>query len=554
MTYFLIILLLVIVLIIVISKNSNEKFLTAIRSQWARPNWKTRNFELIGKYTAYYKGNSYHRLNSQTVKDIDLESLFYIVDRTVTGIGQQYLYARILHPENDLSVLQSIDRITERLITEKEVRESASVILSRLEPGGTYWITGFFGPIDKSVAENKFIFNLLTYTTAALALASIFVPGLILLLIPFVAVNITIQFIFKYRKDGKYKAITKAYGLIQAAKKLTKVNTGVDTVCIPESLKLLAPFVRAWRFMNIPIPEDDLSKALFYVVELVKSAFLVDVNRLIRSYSVLSKEADALHKLFKFVAETDMLISIANLKSDRNLATCIPELIEEEKILKFIDATHPLIGNCTPNSFSLEHKSAFITGSNMSGKSTFLRVILINSILAQTLHICFAKSYTSSFVKSFSCIAIEDNLAEGSSYFFKEVEIMKNMTQQLLPAQGNLFIIDEIFKGTNTVERISLAKALLHYLNNENNMVIASSHDLELIQLLSKDFELFYFTETVRDNILYFDHTIKPGSLSTTNAIKIVAMEGFPREIIDEAYETTKKFRGENSLFKGLVP
>ncbi len=550
MIYFLVIFLAIIVIVIIISKDSNEKILNEVRSQWARINWKTRDFGLIGKYLPYYKGNAYHRLTDQTIKDIDVESLFYILDRTTTGIGQQYLYARIIHPENDLEALRTTDTITERLTKEKETQESASIILHKLEQGGTYWITDFFGQEDKSVTENRFVFNLLTYAAVALVLASIFFPGLLLLLIPVVAVNITIQFVFKYRKDGKYKSITKAYALIQSAKKLSKIDTGVNTSSVPASLLLLAPFVKAWRFMNIPIPEDDLSKAMFYLVELLKSAFLVDVNRLIRSYSVLTKEAGALHELFRFVGETDMAISIASLKSDPNFNTCIPKLIKEKKILKFTDATHPLIEDCTPNSFSLEHKSAFITGSNMSGKSTFLRVVLINSILAQTLNICFAKSYTSSFVKSFSCIAIEDNLAEGSSYFFKEVEIMKNMTEQLLPCQGNLFVIDEIFKGTNTVERISLAKALLHYLNNEDNMVIASSHDLELIELLSKDFELFYFTETIRDNILYFDHTIKSGSLTTTNAIKIVAMEQFPGEIIDEAYETSKKFRSENSLFK----
>ena len=93
------------------------------------------------------------------------------------------------------------------------------------------------------------------------------------------------------------------------------------------------------------------------------------------------------------------------------------------------------------------------------------------------------------------------------------------------------------------MERISLAKAVLEFLNKNDNIVIASSHDLELIELLSKDFEMFYFTETIKDNYLNFDHTIKPGSLKTTNAIKIIEIENYPQSIIDEAYKMTREYK-----------
>lgn len=179
----------------------------------------------------------------------------------------------------------------------------------------------------------------------------------------------------------------------------------------------------------------------------------------------------------------------------------------------------------------------------MSGKSTFLRTVLINSILAQILYICFAESYAASFLKPFSSITIEDDLLEGSSYFFEEVEIIKVMTEQVSVSANNLFVIDETFKGTNTLERISLAKAVLEFLNKNDNIVIASSHDLELIELLSKDFEMFYFTENIHENSLNFDHTIKPGFLKTTNAIKIAEIENFPQLIIDQAYKMTKEYK-----------
>ena len=124
---------------------------------------------------------------------------------------------------------------------------------------------------------------------------------------------------------------------------------------------------------------------------------------------------------------------------------------------------------------------------------------------------------------------------QAKSYYFEEVSIIHEMIKKGKDEFPNLFIIDEIFKGTNTIERVALSKAILQNLSLNNNFVIASSHDLELIELLAENFELYHFTESIINNQLYFDHKIKEGGLKTKNAIKIVEMEGFPIEIIKEA-------------------
>jgi DNA mismatch repair ATPase MutS len=342
--------------------------------------------------------------------------------------------------------------------------------------------------------------------------------------------------------------------MIKAAQKLQKTNTIIKEDSIREHLKMLRPFVKNYSLLNFGIPGDDLSKALFYILELLKACFLLELHLLNNSYSQIINQRESLKKLFEYIGEFDFAISMASLKSDTNFTTCIPDLVLENKVLKFTNAIHPMIEKCVPNSFSLEHQSAFITGSNMSGKSTFLRTILINSILAQTIYLCFAKSYSASFLKPFSSITIEDSLLEGSSYFFTEVEIVKEMTVQVPLSPNHLFVIDETFKGTNTLERISLAKAVLEFLNNNDNIVIASSHDLELIDLISKDFELYYFTETIKDNYLNFDHTIKPGFLKTTNAIKIIEIENYPQTIINDAYKMTKEYKAGNFVATNNEP
>jgi DNA mismatch repair ATPase MutS len=99
----------------------------------------------------------------------------------------------------------------------------------------------------------------------------------------------------------------------------------------------------------------------------------------------------------------------------------------------------------------------------------------------------------------------------------------------------NLFVVDEVFKGTNSNERIALAKAILSYLNRGNNIVVVSTHDLELSEMLKDGFDLYHFSETIEDGELHFDHIIKPGPLKTTNAITLLEFANFPADIITEA-------------------
>lgn len=545
MVYFLLALAFLIFIIFSLTRKNEEKILDEIRLSWGRRINKRRDLLDVEEYASHIKQTNFHKLTLQTLKDIDIENLFALLDRTLTTIGQQFLYKKIIFLNNNLQQLKKSNENSDYFKKENARRESVQIILYKLEKNGTSRIAHLINIENSTTDKNQNLYRMLTALAIAGVISSLFFPVILIYMILIFGVNIMIQYVFKYRNERQYASVREIYGMIKAAQKLQKTNTIIKDDFIPEHLKALRPFVKNYSLLNFGIPGDDLSKAMFYIFELIKACFLLELHLLNNSYAQIISQRESLKKLFEYIGEFDFAISMASLKSDARFATCIPELISENKILKFANATHPLIENCSPNSFSLEHKSAFITGSNMSGKSTFLRTILINSILAQTLYLCFAESYTASFLKPFSSITIEDNLSEGSSYFFTEVEIVKEMTEQVLVSPNHLFVIDETFKGTNTLERISLAKAVLEFLNNNDNIVIASSHDLELIDLISKDFELFYFTEIIKENYLDFDHTIKPGYLKTTNAIKIIEIENYPKIIIDEAYKMARDYKPE---------
>ena len=159
-------------------------------------------------------------------------------------------------------------------------------------------------------------------------------------------------------------------------------------------------------------------------------------------------------------------------------------------------------------------------------------------VLAQTLYTCTAKSFSMPYSKIFSSITISDSLLEEKSYYFEEMRIIKEFIQASGSKEPCFFILDEIFKGTNTIERVSAGKAILSYLAKNGNMVFVSTHDTELNELLKDEYDHYHFSETIAEEELVFDHTIKKGPLKTRNAIRILEINDYPASIIADANAT----------------
>ena len=241
--------------------------------------------------------------------------------------------------------------------------------------------------------------------------------------------------------------------------------------------------------------------------------------------------------MFQFIGEIDSAISTASLKSEKK-QICKPKFTNNKQIISK-EVYHPLIENCVPNNLKLVNNSMLLTGSNMSGKTTFIKTIAINSIVAQTLNICFAKEYSAPFFKVYSSMRITDNLLENTSYYLEEVLTIKKLVDASINDDPSLFVLDEIFKGTNTIERISGGKAILSFLNKKNHTVLVSTHDIELTELLEKEsYELYHFSEHIENEELFFDHKLKSGKLKTRNAIKILELYKYPPEIITDSRKT----------------
>jgi hypothetical protein len=213
-----------------------------------------------------------------------------------------------------------------------------------------------------------------------------------------------------------------------------------------------------------------------------------------------------------------------------------PELLTDGTILRGKALGHPLIPfeQKVCNDFSIEHRGEvdLITGSNMAGKSSFLRTLGVNLCLAYAGGPVNATALSVSPFRLFTCIKVSDSVTDGVSYFYAEVKRLKALLDALQQkdALPLFFLIDEIFRGTNNRERLIGSRAYIQALVGQNGVGLIATHDLELIKLADElpKIENYHFEESIVDRQMIFDYKLRPGPSPTTNALKIMAMEGLP--------------------------
>jgi energy-coupling factor transporter ATP-binding protein EcfA2 len=231
--------------------------------------------------------------------------------------------------------------------------------------------------------------------------------------------------------------------------------------------------------------------------------------------------------------------------------------IEPGYIVSVRQIGHPLIATderiC--NDFALDTlgEVVIVTGSNMSGKSTFLRTLGVNLILAYAGGVVSAQELRVGLFRPFTCIKVSDSVVDGFSYFYAEVRRLKALLTALQDDENErplFFLIDEIFRGTNNQERLIGSRSYIRALVGGNGVGSISTHDLELIKLADEFSQIsnYHFREEVIDGKMAFDYQLRTGPSPTTNALKIMKLEGLPVDTIDQTddYEAT----GDNAYLR----
>ena len=170
-------------------------------------------------------------------------------------------------------------------------------------------------------------------------------------------------------------------------------------------------------------------------------------------------------------------------------------------------------------------------------------MVAINVLFAQTIHMTLARRYLACFFRVYSSMALRDDIVSGESYYLTEIKALKRILDQIdthtVPV---LCLVDEVLRGTNTVERIAASTEILTHLSGKNMLCFAATHDIELTRLLNQDYTNHHFREEIEQNEIVFSYKLYKGEAKSRNAIRLLEMIGFAPEIIQKAQSNAEQF------------
>ena len=525
-----------------------EKNLERIRNKWGRPVNSRRNFKMIAAYLHGIEDPA--RVSTAMADDLDLNNIFNFIDRTNSKPGKQYLYKKLFTPETSFENLLKFDKKVEALNLPRPDLELMELDIAQLNSTDSYYLADLFLREHEPVLAPAIgVYVRISGVAIIGLLISLFIvpnPVSFIVLVLLIGGNIALHFGTRNKISAYTRSLPQLMILHGVARKLLKKVKSEQEELIKQSLSKLSGLHRALRLVNFESKLAGNPENLAYAIyKFFKVLFLLEPLMFFTSVRRINKYRADIEVIFNFVAETDTLISVLSLRAGLPHYSK-PVFYTESLKMDLTDMYHPLIYNCVPNSIHTRtDEGVLITGSNMSGKTTFIRSIAINTLLAQTVYTTCTREYKAPLLKIQTSIRTTDDLGENKSYFQAEALSILDIINQCGGDEPvkSLVIIDEIFRGTNTIERIAAAKSVLTYLTDNKNFVFVSTHDLELAELLDNEYAVYSFEESVNDTRLVFDYKMKTGVLKNKNGIAILETIGYPESVVEDAYIVSEELK-----------
>ncbi|WEV09482.1 MutS-related protein [Clostridium perfringens] len=483
-----------------------------------------------------------HPIDELTWNDLDMDTVFKRINYTKTSLGEAYLYYKLKEINYNEDEWTSLENLTNLFTTNEELRNKVSLLLLKVGKLIDLNLTNFIYNPKFSKIPSYYKYPLLSLGFIfSILLSFIYTKvGLILSFI-FLCINILSYQSEKIFLEDRFKVMIYLLNNINLCRSLSKIKDKDFEFFRNEISSALHNFKALNRvkiYGNSFQKNENSFTDIDIIFDYIKMFFMVDIVAYQNSVKILEKNKENLYKIYNIVAKLDFALSLAYYRKSLSEYT-IPEFIESEDIV-LENLYHPLIDNPVKNSILIKNNILF-TGSNASGKSTFIKAVALNCILAQSLNTALCSKYRCKFSNVVTSMAIKDNILSGDSYFIAEIKSLKRLLDSLNGEIRVLAFVDEILKGTNTIERISASASILKYAESTNGRLLVATHDMELTQIL-ETYENYHFSETVTEDEVTFDYKLKKGPSNTRNALKLLKAMNFNNEVVSLSNQVCNNF------------
>lgn len=523
----------VISVVIFFAYKSKKKTERHIRNAFGKvPPCEKEDLDCLTSYHEYSsRTKSYELLiDDITWNDLNMDNVFQRINACSSSIGEEYLYHMLHELKTKLHDLKKQEHLLKWIDEHPEERVTLQKILLGIGKRRGNGLSSFLFDANAKKLKYGWIYIVMALLpVVGIALVPFLAKSGLLFTLSAVSVNAFVYSRKRMMLEGDLETMQYFSALLYGAKSIDrKLGSQIKPLDF-DLTAALKPLSRVGGL--IPGSTQQMTSDLESFTILCKAIFLVDLVFYNRTVNHLIRYTDELNQLYKIVGELDAGISIASYRQSLELY-CAPQFHKDNTIL-FFEAYHPLLKHPVSNSGYIGNDS-IVTGSNASGKSTFIKTIAINNILAQTINTCCAKQYKLSFSYVASSMALKDDILSGDSYFITEIKSLKRIIQYC-KEQRCVCFVDEILRGTNTPERIAASTAVLKLLHETDSLCLVASHDIELTKILAGIYDNYHFSEKFDNDIIEFDYLLKKGASHSTNAIRLLKHMGFDQRIVEEA-------------------
>lgn len=480
--------------------------------------------------------------------DLELDRIFESMNYTQTSSGEQLLYSLLRQPviSGGSKRAECMDRHAAYMMEHEAERTDFMMRLHMLGKTGSLPLKTYLDAMESEYSTSN-IRHYICLSALIISFALIFVkptPGMALFI--FSACMNTAMYLKEKNRIAPYlKCFSYIMRMFGVCLDILSEKTQDGSRCLSEIYDRLdsdRDFIismkkRSRRALSIGNGSSNAYGVIADYFRMFTHADIISFNKMVKEI-VANKEKILF--LTQITGYIDVVLSIAYYRAALD-EYCVPKT-DVRKRLEIINGFHPCVKNPVKNSVS-QSKGMLITGSNASGKSTFLKMTAINVVLAQTIYTCACSSYRACAFRIYSSMALRDSIDAKESYYMAEIKALK----RILNAACNedeapvICFVDEVLRGTNTVERICASTQILKWIAGKNALCFAATHDIELTHFLEGIYDNYHFEERIIDNDIEFPYVIYEGRSSTRNAIKLLEFMGFSEEITREAYNMAKE-------------